>query len=182
MRFAVATLFLFLVLALGCSSGPQDEALAGPLASDTTVADVLPLADAAGGPTESPRRSGTSDSSSGSLHSDEGDQSSEDVSLNLGGVKGAGTCPIPASRCPDGCASIAGWRLEQAKHCYSRVVIACLPINSDGTYTLAADAACYRRTDGVTLLTSGAMIGSKLGAGWSGCDLTEATPQVPACP
>ena len=91
------------------------------------------------------------------------------------------SCPIPASSCPDRCASIAGWRFEEAKQCKSRVVVACLPLNLDGTYTVASDLGCATREDGVVFVGSGTVL-HKLGAGWSGCSPTTEPPPVPECP
>lgn len=90
------------------------------------------------------------------------------------------TCPTPASACPDRCAPIAGWRFEEEHHCYSRVVIACLPMNSDGTYSMRGDLGCWERGDGVVYMGS-STVGMHLRAGWEGCDVSGDFPSAPRC-
>ena len=76
---------------------------------------------------------------------------------------------------------MAGWRLDDAKACRSRVVVACLPINFDGTYTETSDLGCKKREDGVIYVGSGTVL-HKLGPGWSGCSPVNTLPPVPECP
>lgn len=91
------------------------------------------------------------------------------------------SCPIPASNCPARCVSLRGRRFEEAKGCYSRIVVGCWPVAPDGlTYSMSADLGCMVRDDGVRLETSGSVL-HKLGPDWSGCSLNEKMPTAPAC-
>lgn len=80
-------------------------------------------------------------------------------------------CPIPASTCPDRCGPVAGWRFDEANRCRSSVVVGCWsgPMNSD--------AACFKRADGVIVLTSSS-VGMKLGPDWTGCPPVETSTLV----
>ncbi len=79
-----------------------------------------------------------------------------------------------------------GRRLNEAKHCWSPVVVTCLPLNPDGSYTMFSDLGCVRRDDGVVYVGSLATFrGGRLGSGWKGCDLQEVETEfkdVAQCP
>jgi hypothetical protein len=160
---------LALLFVVGCSPSERVGARIGGEEPARTDGNVHASPDAAG--SDSPRATEPTQSS---------DEALPPFLPFLSDPLGA-SCPIPASTCPDRCASVAGWRFEEANPCYSRVVVACLPA-VDGTYSMNSDLGCYKRDDGVILATSPSTVGHKLGPGWSGCDLHEDLPDAPPCP
>lgn len=170
MRFGVAVFFLI----VGCSASEAAREVepAAPKVGD------IPAVGAASSPTEpSGVTSAITDPPASPRLTESTRTKDEPFNPALLDLQGQ-SCPIPASTCPDGCASVTGWRFEEANQCYSRVVVACLPA---ANYSMNGDLGCYKRDDGVILATSPTTIGHKLGLGWSGCDLNEDFTEAPPC-
>jgi hypothetical protein len=173
MRFGVAAMFL-----LGsCTSeavrepSPTPDAVREP---SSAPGDLTPVA-AAHRPAGASL--GDSPSESSSSHEPCGESSPTGTFTTPPEVD----CPIPApqDRCPDACASMPGWRFDEARQCYEEVVVACLPLYC-GTYTLASDLHCMRRDDGV-IYKGSATVTEHLGPRWSGCSLGDKYPSGPKC-
>lgn len=175
MRFGVAS---FLLLAAGCSAESVRQTLPVPPADGATITATE------GSPAEMPSAvdatASPSRSASGSPRATAAPQGSQKAFHPALAERLVADCPIPASVCPAGCASINGWRLEEARSCYSPVVVACLP-DVGGGYAVNSDLGCYKRDDGVIISTSPSTVGHRLGSGWSGCDPNEAFPEAPPC-
>ncbi len=178
MRFRVPALLFTLVV--GCSYDAEKETLT-PTRSEAAVVPAADSPEQSSAPEQSAAAAGTStiDTPSDSPRTTEPMQPDRDAFDRLR-LDPEGTCPFPASACPESCVSVTGARRDEAKQCVSSVVVGCLPRNGQ----VNSDLRCYRSNDGIVVEGSGSLR-PLLGPDWSGCPLGGASAlaaSAPACP